>query len=264
MFLKQFKDKLLFRKRHSYQYLTIGMFFYLGTFSLFAQESTLQLPGTDLQSHWKLDLSIGTTGLGLGVSFKPIETPWIFRARYNYLAGGLDFGIPVGVKKGIMIQPTLHIHADTKMSHFSLMADYFLLPSEKLKITFGVAFHPNKNLSVQASLRDFRYHDVVYTPTELGMVTANWHYKNKLSPYVGVGLGRSIPKKRFRVSVEAGVYYMGDWQFDDFKVTEGIILDRWTPEEKDFLKSTVKDRVNARTEHKLLPNLNLMFHFLLY
>jgi hypothetical protein len=262
MFLILLKFNSFFQKRHSHRHIMLGMLFYLWVSNLAAQKSTLNLPGTDLQSHWKLGLSGGTAGIGIEVGWKPAETPWIFRAKYSYMAGGFDFGVPIGAKNidSTFKQTTFHIHTDVRMSHWDLLADYLLSRRETWRLTFGLAYHPNKSIATEATIRDFRYNKVVYTPKELGMVTACLSGRSKISPYVGIGFGQSIPKKRIRISGELGVYYLGNWLIDPFKIHEGIILDNWTATKTLELK----DGFNSETFHKLLPNLSLVVHYRLY
>lgn len=262
MFLELLQYKIFFQKRHSFTHLTIGIILYLGASSLCAQESTLNMPGTDLQSHLKVGLSGGTAGIGIEVGWKPAETPWIFRAKYSYMAGGLDFGVPIGAKNidTAFKQTTLHIHTDVRMSHWDLLVDYILTRRETWRLTFGLAYHPNKSLVTEATIRDFRYNKVVYTPKELGMITASLSGRSKISPYVGIGFGQSMPKKRIRISGELGFYYLGNWKVDSFKIQEGIILDNWT------ISETLKfrDAINSETFHKILPSLSLSVTYRLY
>lgn len=269
MSIKALKIIFFCNSRHSYWHYAIGMIFHLGALSLPAQnQRPYQKPMENtvanhiyLLEHLKVDLSLSTAGIGIGCGWKPYEVPWLFRANYTYMAGTFNFGLPLGANNGRTTTPvTAQVETQFRMSHFNLLADYLLFYNESLKLTLGVAWHPNKQLSVKTSLNNFKFRDITFTPSEIGMITTSLQSKIKFSPYLGLGFGRSIPKNRIRLSAELGVYYLGDWRVNTVKIQEGIILNRWTDKNSLILENLI----NAHTAHKLLPNLNLMINYLIY
>ena len=252
------------KKVYFYWLHAIGMFFYAGVSNLSAQsdaEADTHFNAKYRRENWKADLSLSSSGIGIGVGWKPFEMRWIFRAKYNYMAGGLDFGLPLNANNGKTdTRTSLHIHSDISMSHFDLLADYLIRWDENFKITMGLAYHPNKKISAEGSIRNFKFRDIVFLPSEIGTVKVELSSKYKLSPYLGMGFGRSIPKKRVRISGELGIYYLGNWQVDSVKIHKGVILDNWSPLKNLMLTNLI----NAHDAHKFLPHLNLMINFLLY
>lgn len=249
-----------------YGHLAIGMICCLGATSVLAQpppNALINDQHAPTELHWKLDLSVSTAGIGIGVGWQPNRMPWILRAQYSYMAGGFDFGVPIGANNGSKTVPTTgHVHSNFSLSHFNLLADYLLLRNENLKITIGCAYHPNKSLSVETTLRDFNFHDIVFIPSEIGKITTSISSKSKFSPYLGMAFGRSIPKPKHRIrfSADVGVYYLGNWQVDSVRIKEGIILDRWSN------KNTInlQNWINANIGHQLLPNVRLMLNYLIF
>jgi hypothetical protein len=257
-------NKKTYKKYHSYWLWTIRMFCYLWVVNLNAQSSAEDNSVANdryRREHWKADVSLSSSGIGIGFGWKPYETRWIFRAKYSYMAGDLGFGLPIRGNNGDSIAPIiLNIQTKFRMSHFDLLADYLIRWDENFKITVGLGYHPHKNLSAEGSIRNFKYRDLVFTPEEIGSVKLYLSSKYKLSPYLGVGFGRSIPSTRLRLSGEFGFYYLGNWRVDSVKIQEGIILNNWS-KQKDLILQSV---INAHDGHKFLPNLNLMINWLLY
>lgn len=245
-----------FQSIYAFRYGGIAMIFGLWANSLVAQSTANELPKSEqvpISRQCKLELSISTAGLGLGIGYRLNGMPWILRAKYSYLAGGID----VNSRRDSASQPYVNVHAQARMSHFSLLADYLLLANENFKITIGMAYHPHKTLQFEGTLRNFTYHQVVYTPDELGKVNIELSAP-KISPYLGLGFGRSMSKKRIQVSGEVGIYYLMNWRVDTVKITNGIIVDNWNLKTGD---RDLRNAINSQELHKILPNLNLMINY---
>jgi hypothetical protein len=110
----------------------------------------------------------------------------------------------------------------------------------------GYTWHPN--LSVVLTTRDkLDFDGLVLNPDDVGRVALDlrWH---SIVGYFGAGFGRPIPRKRFSVGVELGVYYLG-------RPRVNLTYD-------GFLETTTIDEQVPRFERNLanyryLPSLNI-------
>jgi len=89
----------------------------------------------------------------------------------------------------------------------------FAFANDFLRLISGAAIHLDNNMSGEGILRDsLDYQDVRISPKEVGYVRGDVTFPNAVSPYLGIGIGRAIPRKRVGVSVEAGAFYRGEPQ----------------------------------------------------
>ncbi len=95
-----------------------------------------------------------------------------------------------------------------KSGTISLLADYYFARS--LYLSAGCAynlFHPEINGNAS---KDWQYGDIIIPAEEIGEFSALISPSFRLSPYLGLGIGRNISlKKRFSFNFEIGTYYQG-------------------------------------------------------
>jgi hypothetical protein len=214
-----------------------------------------------LDSLTSLGLSVGTGSLPAIDVVHQIHPLFALRAEYAYLSYRFDVTRDVKTYEYAGIIQTMKgkLNANIQMSRIGLLLEYLAVPSGKVRLIAGVAYFPNKTLKLGASLDGFPLGDLKLTPDDIGYGTISFAFDRQLSPYLGFGLGRLIPKKRWNVSFDAGAYYLGNWRVTTIEVKEGIILD-------EIRKNApiVQRNLNLDTRNKLLPSVNFRIGYRLF
>lgn len=94
----------------------------------------------------------------------------------------------------------------------SLLVDLFPMRSGVFHFTLGVVFGQNKITAhghVPADLPAFVIADYGLIPNRDGAVSAALNIGNTVKPYLGIGLGRTISKRRVGFKFELGAIYQG-------------------------------------------------------
>jgi hypothetical protein len=82
--------------------------------------------------------------------------------------------------------------------------------NDNLRLVTGLNFNDRNGFDLSVKLDDsLAVNDVVLSPDELGYVQGYISWKRKVSPYVGVSVGKSIPRKRWNANFDAGIYLKG-------------------------------------------------------
>ncbi len=68
----------------------------------------------------------------------------------------------------------------------------------------------------------FEFNDVVIQPYPDGSFNAKLKMGNSFKPYLGIGLGRTIPKSRIGFKFDLGVVFQGDYTIESDNVKQGI------------------------------------------
>lgn len=109
--------------------------------------------------------------------------------------------------------------------HGNIVVDYYPFPDGLLYISGGFYFGKtkllargtivNRNGSPAQLQPPFIWPELIFNGKKLdiinGRLDADLTLGNTIKPYLGVGLGRAIPQKRFGVKLEIGVMYAGDY-----------------------------------------------------
>ncbi|MCG9879434.1 MAG: hypothetical protein MH472_02440 [Bacteroidia bacterium] len=97
-------------------------------------------------------------------------------------------------------------NATVKLGSIGAMFDYHPF-GNAFKITAGYALLLN-DVSATAITKDStKFGEISVPPNEVGDIQFGLNVKP--SPYLGIGFGRAIPKKRFGFTFEIGAYYTG-------------------------------------------------------
>ena len=146
----------------------------------------------------------GITGIGAELSYLILPSH-----RLN-LRGGTSF---IGYSKLYNFEYNsrsfIKIDPDLRLGLVYAGIDYLPFKNSSLYTTVGLGYAHN----VKTSL-------IAYTDTGLNIsgtfISAedfgkiNFEIKwNKIVPFIGIGIGKAVPKKRFGVSAELGTYYLG-------------------------------------------------------
>jgi hypothetical protein len=173
---------------------------------------------TKHKMHASLGIQAGSNALG-GVDFAINVTKFLnIRVGYNYLAAskpnyqpdlssfGLDFK---------EIKDVVNLSTKVNFSNANLIAEFLPTKKQRLRLAVGLGYvlgstNLEGKVTTSASVRKDGFE---ITPSDIGSLSITATPKSKILPYLGIGFGRVIPKKRVSLSVDLGTYYMNSLQF---------------------------------------------------
>lgn len=157
--------------------------------------------GTDslsLLENASVQLHGGTQAFGISVRYQFLP---LLSAR---LGGSLG---SVKISKGIEFD---NLSSDNtlkaELSNVHLWAELNALSWLRINAGFGY-FFKLKAKAVTIPNESITQDGITLEPEEIGTLTTEMSYK-KFAPYIGLGLGRGIPKRRFNANVDLGTYYL--------------------------------------------------------
>jgi hypothetical protein len=210
--------------------------------------STIKAQKEDLPSspnvsdvNWGASLNLSTNGIGLEVS-RSINNKFTARLGCNYL--------PISIKNyQIDFSGTkLNANGDVKLGSISAYLDWHPFKNN-FKVTGGVAYMLT-SLNVTAFLKDsIRQGDLKIGPDQVGKISLDIN-PNSIAPYLGIGYGRNIPKSKFGVSIDLGVFYIGSPKVT-FVTTR--LLEPSTPQGQVLS--------NNLSDYQWLPKLSFSFNY---
>ena len=180
-------------------------------------------------NHMSLGVTLGTTGIGIDVA-APLTDHFAVRAGYSFMPKisptfDADFhGTDDWLKKEDNSGYYSHtdIKGTLKMGDFKLLVDYYPMKSNGFHITAG-AYVGNSKL-VEAKSMDHFINETYWGTAgpELGSGSNTYTVVsdaegviradvkvNSFKPYLGIGFGRAVPKKRVACSFDMGVQFWG-------------------------------------------------------
>lgn len=199
-------------------------------------------------------------GVGIGVSTTGVrvEAATNIHPKIN-LRGGLSF-LPYARKESFSISaekyreyidynPDLDINAKLRFFHIHLLADYtpvtngwfsitggFLIGSSAIHAD-GILTNPTNGRPTIDDLRDAGYladeiptitfeDKYVLQPNNYdGGVAAKLQLGNVIKPYLGIGIGKSIPNQLVGVKFDLGVLYQGNPEITSPNIVQGNLND---------------------------------------
>jgi hypothetical protein len=181
---------------------------------------------------WALGVKAGTAGYGAELSKKLSRS---FDLRLGYAMLNTAQAVELDVDKR-----TLTVDADIALGIPSAKLDWHP-GAASFRFTFGAGM-PNNTIGLKGKLKDsFTYGEIQVTPDELGIFAMDIKW-NAIAPYVGIGFGRNVPKKRVSFTVDMGAYHIGSPKVslnptgmisptaDQASVFEGNLADyKWLP-----------------------------------
>jgi len=93
-----------------------------------------------------------------------------------------------------------------KLANLHLLAE--LMPQKFFRVVAGAAYLANAEALVHFEPKDTQhFNDITITPDEIGTLDFKVE-TGKLAPYLGVGIGKGIPGRKFNVNLDLGTYYI--------------------------------------------------------
>lgn len=139
---------------------------------------------------------------GLGVTYKPNDLT--FDADY----GGHDVTV-----KGNAIK--------AQFANSKLLFDYYPFPNGIFSVSAGLFVGKSKIKLEGYASEKFNFEDIVITPDSKGYFDAYIDMGNSIKPYFGLGLGRTLAKKRVGFKFDLGAIYQGHYNLkSDYMTSE--------------------------------------------
>jgi opacity protein-like surface antigen len=183
-----------------------------------------------LFDHASLGVKASTMGIGLELS-TTLSRNLQLRLGYDY--ADKDWNINLKTKDrnlqtavGISDFPMLKTNADFSYRNGHALMDLYPVRKGIFHFTAGVYYgeskididgqvvHPNTKRPLPLA-KDQTWPDLTFAnyavAVDKGKVKSEMILGNRWKPYFGIGLGRSVPKTRFGLKIEAGVLYQGDF-----------------------------------------------------
>lgn len=146
----------------------------------------------------------GVTGLGLELSYLAVPSSRIYlRGGISHIGYSKLYNFEYNSRSFIKIDPNI------KLGIVYLGLDYLPFKKSSLYLTTGVGYTHNVSTAIVANTTTgLDISGTFISGEDFGNI--NFEIKwNKIVPFVGIGIGRAVPKKRVGVSAELGSYYIG-------------------------------------------------------
>jgi len=122
--------------------------------------------------------------------------------------------------------------ARVNFSNFKVLLDYYPMKNSIFSLTGGFYLGTNstkgngliknyQELEQQLGEKpELRYEDIVISPNDDGSFDGKLCMGNSIKPYIGIGLGRTIPINRVGFRFELGLVYQGNYELESRNVNE--------------------------------------------
>lgn len=225
-------------------FVFVLLFFSFGIYSQEEEQEKEQETETVVQIKKNaLSVSAGTPGLGFGYARRlgsklNLKVAW-HSISLNDQKGELKL-------KGEDVQYL----ANLKTSVFDLLFEFLPFRGSSFKITGGAGYLSEVNLNATLTYqRTVKVGQVVVNNKDVGQIIVDTSWKG-IAPYVGIGFGRAIPKRRLGLSLEVGTYFATS---PDLKLTSTKLLAP-TSSQQETLKENI-------SELKYIPKVNLKLSY---
>jgi hypothetical protein len=177
-------------------YLFLYAFFFF-TFIVNAQTDE-KLPDRKGSSGWGIAAKGSTLGYGFELSHA-LSSKFIIRASWNELTFKDTYTVD---------DPDVDVDVDMKIGGPSLMLDYYI--TRKIHLSGGVLYNQLDGNATAYPLEEYTFGEIILSPEKVGNATLTVEPGTKLSPYLGIGFGRSLAlNHRLAFSFELGAFYQG-------------------------------------------------------
>jgi len=196
--------------------------------SMTAQEGPFQ--------KWAAGINAGLYGAGVQAATS-LNSNLRLRAGFDYFSythkKAVTFDTRVEPVEGYEMTVEGEISdASITFPNFKALLDYYPMENGIFCLTGGLYLGAN-SISAEGSIKDyqqmaallgenpeFEYEDIIIRPNSDGSFDAKIHLGNSFKPYLGLGLGRTIPINRIGFKFELGVVYQGRYELESQNVFE--------------------------------------------
>lgn len=167
-------------------------------------------------------VSAGTTGIGIDVA-TPVTPHFAIRGGISIMPGihiSTDADVDIMDPELGEVSSTLDLTGSTKRASGELLVNYYPFLSSSFFVTAGASFGGSKMVKIDGHSDELAEyikeggHASIVIGDQTIPVDKNGNIAGGLKvsgfrPYVGVGFGRAVPKKRLGVQFELGVQFHG-------------------------------------------------------
>lgn len=213
--------------------------------------------------HVGIGVGVGTTGIDFQVA-APITDYLALRTGYSFMPDGASYKEDVNYHVNGVQQKT-EIEAELNEGDFKLLLDFYPLRYATFHITAGFFLGKERvvnaenttpvttisGMPVSALGGGLEIGDYVIGFDDDGIAHAAIQVK-KFKPYVGIGFGRAVPRKRLNVDFELGTQFWGSP-----KVMMQSPNGTWTQATSSDVKHEDDGFIDAVSKVKVFPVLTL-------
>ena len=219
-------------------------------------------------NHVSFGVSAGTTGIGFQLA-APLSANFALRAEYSFMP---KFSYKQNVNVGsdpAFLTNNVDLEGKLDMGDFSVLFDWYPSKKSTFHFTAGAYFGKEKVVSVKNKEPFVKPGNWGTAGLELGTASDTYTLVsdkatgdveadlkvNSFKPYLGIGFGRAVPKKRIGLQFDLGVQFWGkpevwsninawnDAEGDWVTANQKIDKDKITNPDKDY--QDVKDAVKT-------------------
>jgi hypothetical protein len=210
--------------------------------------------------HLSLGISVGLMNApGFDLAYK-FRSHWTARLGYSYFdLSWNNRTFNIASTNTVAPNTSLLYSAAAHFSNINGLLEYGLGQKGRFRLITGAAFFTQKKLTASIEmLGQLKFNDAEIDGKALGSGSIEVGYANTVSPYIGFGIGRVTPRRRINVSLDCGVYYMGDYRIK-INIKPGLIV-----KENEYNAPILERNLNAHSYYKILPSGNLRVSYRLY
>jgi hypothetical protein len=174
-----------------------------------ADTAAVKLPDTYFQKpHWAIGVSTGSNAfVGFDVACS-IAPKWNAKIGYNYF--DLVYNNLAPILKAAKLPAGVQGEATLALSQFAFTAEWTPTRSKNVRLALGGVYYvANRITGKIVYTNSIALNDMVLSPAEVGTMTMTYSTASKISPYFGIGFGRTVPKKRVGLSLDLGAIQKG-------------------------------------------------------
>ena len=172
----------------------------------------------DVFNHLSLAVTAGSDGIG-GEIAMPVTKVFALRLGGNYMPQ-IKLKTNLSRPKWREDWDRVEIEGKTSWKQFKALLDIYVWPAHGFHFTAGLYVAPREVVKIQNPVPvvddegngrtdlGFIFGDYILYPDQNGMFSARVLTKG-LRPYLGLGFGRAIPKRRVNFTFDAGVQLWG-------------------------------------------------------
>ncbi|MCL3780712.1 hypothetical protein EMN47_09980 [Prolixibacteraceae bacterium JC049] len=154
---------------------------------------------SDYSKGWAIGLRGSTIGPGVEI-IKAFSPRFAVRAGWNALTYSDKLDID---------DITATLDFDLEVGGPSLMVDFY--PVKWMHLTTGVLFNNFSASGILTPEKTYKFGQITISPEKVGTVALDVEPGTNVSPYIGLGFGRSISlKRRLAFNLELGAFYHGN------------------------------------------------------
>jgi hypothetical protein len=193
-------------------------------------------------------------GIGVDIAYR-FREHWAAKMAFNYAdytKKGFIYTIDFTSKGGVKEFKNLSFDAAIKLSNLAFNVEYMPKTNGQFRFIGGLSYFYQNTLTLGAqAISIFKVNDVELTPEDIGSGSIEVGFDSKIAPFVGLGFGKTFPKKRVNMNFELGTYYKTPYKVA-IRVQPGIFIKR-----NEENAATLTRNFNEKWYGKFFPVINM-------